>query len=72
MKIVQAYSVFCAGGLLGRFLKKEDAETLRDKANADHPSRLPYYAAKVEPCFLLESEHEGVTRRFALQSVQVT
>jgi len=71
MKIVQAYSVFRAGGLLGRFLKKEDAETLRDKDNADNPSRLPYYTAKVEPCFLLESEQDGVVMHFALQPVTV-
>lgn len=72
MQIVQAYNVFCAGGLFGRFLKKEDAESLRDKINTEHPSRLPYYAAKVEPCFLLESEHEGVKTYFALQEVQAT
>lgn len=72
MKIIQAYEVFRAGGLLGRFLKKKDAETLRDKANTEHPSRLPYYAANIEPCFLLESEHEGVVTHFALHEVQAT
>jgi hypothetical protein len=72
MKVIQAYNVSRAGGHLGHFLKKEDAEALRDNSNSEEPSRLAFYAARVDPCFLLEVEQNGVTMHFALQPVQVT